>query len=912
MRKFLFLFAQVLLITSFSALAQSTSPNPQPNNKLETTPRALAANSSQVITFSEYSVGTTITNQYKNIGVIFTGGTFISSDGSNPTSPVLSGSPRFQGPITGRFVIPNTEDQAVVKSFTLDAGYFDNLTSTRIEWFDSDGNKLGQKINSKLGIEQITVEGGDIAYFTMNVVADEPAGYAIDNLSFVPVGPSILFRENNENGKEGSWGLINDDIPGFDHIGFLYAGKVYESHPPYDPGIYLSKDGKEQVSISAIDGKQYQFTRATFEHDSKTSVSKLRDFDEIPVDEELAKKMSSAIERVNPPSYGYIDFSFPFGLQATLLPPIQKGNKGTFTCVGLVEWAAEQAGHNGGQGFIPNFFESFNISISGIPLFEVPTLSPELLNYAMKGQSLLLATKQWIQGYLDPVDFIVTDPLGRRLGYIQGVGSFREIPLAFYPGDGKTEQFLIPQAIPGMYKITLSGKGEFAFAGFGSKESSVSFSGMLNQGQKEDKALFVKPTVGCMGDVNLDGTVDAKDVTALLKKLNQFTNGLGDPGDLNSDGLLSTVDVELLKKLISILEIPSISISPASPTSVCAGLPVSLSATPSSFTATNYSWSSIPVGFSGNGASLTTFTQNAPAVSVSTDYVISVTATNGVSSVSANVTLTVNPCPVGVTQLQLIAPTYNCSTGAFKFNTNGGDGSPITFFAIGITGVTTDPNQFVDTELRMAADAPPITLQATQNGVTVSYVWSIRSVCPVTPGGNLTLVAPTYNCSTGAFKFNTNGGDGSPIEYRAVPGITDWTTNPSQFVDEGSRTANDVQPFLLQARQSGFVTTLTWDLKVACGRARLATSELLTGMHVTIMGSPVSGETVDVEVSGAEQQSLQFRLSNLQGQLVSEKYVEQSAAIERVKLQLSKSAGIYLLQVSSPNQTKVVRVLKAN
>ena len=268
--------------------------------------------------------------------------------------------------------------------------------------------------------------------------------------------------------------------------------------------------------------------------------------------------------------------------------------------------------------------------------------------------------------------------------------------------------------------------------------------------------------------------------------------------------------------------------------------------------------------------------------------------------------------PVGST-LALLAPTYNCATGAFTFKTSGGNGSPITFFAIGITGPTTNPNQFVDAEIRSAADAKPITLYATQNGVTVTYVWDIRAVCPITPGGGgLALVAPTYNCATGAFTFKTSGGNGSPIEYRAVPGITDWTTNPNQFVDKDSRTANDVQPFLLQARQSGVITTLVWNLKAACGRARVSTTEPLTGMIVKVIGNPIAGETVDVEVSGVEQQPVQFQLSNFQGQLISEHHIKQAATIERVQLQLSKSAGVYLLQVSSPNQIKVVRVLKVN
>ncbi len=270
--------------------------------------------------------------------------------------------------------------------------------------------------------------------------------------------------------------------------------------------------------------------------------------------------------------------------------------------------------------------------------------------------------------------------------------------------------------------------------------------------------------------------------------------------------------------------------------------------------------------------------------------------------------------PVGGGGLALAAPTYNCTTGAFTFNTTGGNGSPIIFSAIGITAPTTNPNQFVDTEIRTAADAKPITLHATQNGVTVTYVWDIRAVCPSTPvvGGGLTLLAPTYNCATGAFTFNTSGGNGSAIEYRAVPGITDWTTNPNQFVDAGSRTASDVKPFMLQARQSGVVVTLVWDLKAACGRARVSAAEPLTGLRVTVLGNPIAGETVEVEVSGVEQQPVHFQLSNFQGQLINEHHIKQAAAVERVQVQLSKSAGVYLLQVSSPNQTKVVRVLKVN
>ncbi|WP_052646967.1 hypothetical protein, partial [Spirosoma spitsbergense] len=242
--------------------------------------------------------------------------------------------------------------------------------------------------------------------------------------------------------------------------------------------------------------------------------------------------------------------------------------------------------------------------------------------------------------------------------------------------------------------------------------------------------------------------------------------------------------------------------------------------------------------------------------------------------------------PVGA--LTLIAPTYNCQTGAITFNTSGGDGTLIEYMAPGITGWTTNPNHILDACARTCADTPPFVISARQSGKLVTYTWSRQAYCanpmdivrvspiadmtvtvgqsvyfpigghfssalttnwsvgtsglppgityffrqegsgsfiptwvllgtPTTAGvysvtafasanggsasttfqfivtnantsNPLTLTAPTYNCTTGAFTFNTSGGDGSPIEYMA-PGITGWTTNPNQFVDEGSRTA---------------------------------------------------------------------------------------------------------------------------
>ena len=170
------------------------------------------------------------------------------------------------------------------------------------------------------------------------------------------------------------------------------------------------------------------------------------------------------------------------------------------------------------------------------------------------------------------------------------------------------------------------------------------------------------------------------------------------------------------------------------------------------------------------------------------------------------------------------------------------------------------------------------------------------------------LIAPTYNCQTGAFTFNTAGGDGGGlIEYQS-PGITAWTTNPNQYVDQGLRTADDVAPFTLLARQKGVVVSYTWNLKAACGRGRVAASES-AGLSVRVLGNPIVGETAQVAIGGADGQPLTLTLTDAQGKPVSTERIDQ-AVTETRTIKLGESAGVYLLRASSGTQSWTVRVVK--
>ena len=105
--------------------------------------------------------------------------TFITHDGSNPSSPVLSGSPIFNGPISVLFSKP-------VSAVGLDGGYFDSIGGTSITAYDADGNILGTVTNTSEGIEFFGLGNlaGDaqISGISFYITGNEPAGFAIDNL----------------------------------------------------------------------------------------------------------------------------------------------------------------------------------------------------------------------------------------------------------------------------------------------------------------------------------------------------------------------------------------------------------------------------------------------------------------------------------------------------------------------------------------------------------------------------------------------------------------------------------------------------------------------------------------------------------------------------------------------------------
>ncbi|WP_421827517.1 putative Ig domain-containing protein [Larkinella sp.] len=96
-----------------------------------------------------------------------------------------------------------------------------------------------------------------------------------------------------------------------------------------------------------------------------------------------------------------------------------------------------------------------------------------------------------------------------------------------------------------------------------------------------------------------------------------------------------------------------------------------------------------------------------------------------------------------------------------------------------------------------------------------------------------------------------------------------------------------------------------------CANARLSAEET-TDLRVTVLGNPVVGTALEIEIRGAEGQPVHWQLSDVQGRLITRNRVERAGAVERQTVLIAgQPAGLLWLRVSTTDQFKTVRVLKA-
>ncbi|GAB3987504.1 hypothetical protein GCM10028807_07870 [Spirosoma daeguense] len=212
-----------------------------------------------------------------------------------------------------------------------------------------------------------------------------------------------------------------------------------------------------------------------------------------------------------------------------------------------------------------------------------------------------------------------------------------------------------------------------------------------------------------------------------------------------------------------------------------------------------------------------------------------------------------------------------------------------------------------------------VTVTATDpQGLTVSTTFMLTVVSASTPVGFAITGVQTISClSTSAnqrsvtFQPQYSGSNGSPISFSVVNEMLP-TTNPGPYT---LQLYTDNPTLQLRAQQGGSQAGFAYNWLAACNSpARQgATDEQVVTLAVRVLGNPVVGESVEIEIRGAVGQSLQLQLTSANGKLLSQRLVERAGDVERQRMSLGQQpAGLLLLQVSTPNQSRIIKVIKVD
>jgi hypothetical protein len=318
---------------------------------------------------------------------------------------------------------------------------------------------------------------------------------------------------------------------------------------------------------------------------------------------------------------------------------------------------------------------------------------------------------------------------------------------------------------------------------------------------------------------------------------------------------------------------------------------------------------------------------------------------------TASQLLAANPCGVA-TAIQVLTATITCTDGQIQIMASGGNGNPIQY-SVGGVQYAANNGIMLDPAIQNNADSAHVQLFVRQVNsdnsgfdMGIPFLFDFRAACPGTgqtveiPLAPITPLTTTVcgspastigqplvitgvadiNCTNGTFRILTTGGNGQPINFAGIVGLSNADPyncvrglDTPDLIRQVNNPTSTVAPFQLRVLNVGGSTSPVFAVnfkQVCTGVSRLGLSTEANPLEVTVLGNPTLSEWAEIEVVGAAGGPLWLRLVDGLGTVISEQRVEQAGAVERQRLRLSHSAGLYLLRVSTPGQSKTVNVVR--
>ncbi|MBD2703545.1 putative Ig domain-containing protein [Spirosoma sp. BT702] len=170
----------------------------------------------------------------------------------------------------------------------------------------------------------------------------------------------------------------------------------------------------------------------------------------------------------------------------------------------------------------------------------------------------------------------------------------------------------------------------------------------------------------------------------------------------------------------------------------------------------------------------------------------------------------------------------------------------------------------------------------------------------------LSCVTISANKRAIAFTPQYSGLTGEPVSFSVVnellPTIASGPYSLTLYTDNVT--------LQLQAQQGNSTTSYTYNWLAACGsNSRQGIMESGTGLQVRVLGNPVEGDWMRVQISGVSGQKVDLGLVDQQGKLVAKQQLSEAGQTDTVSLPIRGQSGLLILSVQTNQQRQQLKVI---